>query len=502
MSTIVTRLGKGSPLSTAEMDANFTNLNTDKAELNSPAFIGTPTAPTAAANDNSTNIATTAFVIGQASTTLPIIAGTAAVGTSLHWARADHIHPSDSSRAPINSPTFTGTVTIPGGSTITGYAPSASPVFTGSVTVDGSANDLHFAGATTGNDVTIIADGTDTNIGINLITQGSGIVKLNGNALVSSVAGRYGAITLSKSDVSLANVDNTSDANKPISTATQTALDLKAPLANPTFTGTVSGVTKAMVSLGNVDNTSDANKPVSTATQTALNAKADATSPTINTGATLSISSGSIFTVSLGGTTTDAGLQYNLKGAGNFYIFNQGGTKPLAGMIANGSTSVNYLTIQPAPSGSGATLSVASYGSVDSNIDINLSPLGSGAVQLSDKTMRRVMFKDYGIVFYDSGSTSALDYTNGSGQRWAPTGTVTLSITNWPPTGNLGELLIKGINLGAATITWPTVNWIKSDGTTTTTFSSNGVTLQTSGTDWVILWTHDAGTTIYGKIIR
>ena len=54
-----------------------------------------------------------------------------------------------------------------------------------------------------------------------------------------------------------------------------------APLANPTFTGTVSGITKNMVGLGNVDNTSDANKPVSTATQTALNLKfntADTTS--------------------------------------------------------------------------------------------------------------------------------------------------------------------------------------------------------------------------------
>ena len=46
-----------------------------------------------------------------------------------------------------------------------------------------------------------------------------------------------------------------------------------APLASPTFTGTVSGITKSMVGLGNVDNTSDANKPVSTATQTALNLK-------------------------------------------------------------------------------------------------------------------------------------------------------------------------------------------------------------------------------------
>ncbi len=79
---------------------------------------------------------------------------------------------------------------------------------------------------------------------------------------------------LTKSSVGLGNVDNTSDANKPVSTATQTALDLKAPLADPTFTGTVSGVTKTHVGLGNVDNTSDANKPVSTATQTALDAKA------------------------------------------------------------------------------------------------------------------------------------------------------------------------------------------------------------------------------------
>jgi hypothetical protein len=39
--------------------------------------------------------------------------------------------------------------------------------------------------------------------------------------------------------VGLSNVDNTTDASKPVSTATQTALDLKANLASPTFTGTV-----------------------------------------------------------------------------------------------------------------------------------------------------------------------------------------------------------------------------------------------------------------------
>jgi hypothetical protein len=46
-------------------------------------------------------------------------------------------------------------------------------------------------------------------------------------------------LTLTKAKVGLTNVDDTSDANKPVSTATQAALDLKAPLANPTFTGTV-----------------------------------------------------------------------------------------------------------------------------------------------------------------------------------------------------------------------------------------------------------------------
>jgi hypothetical protein len=59
-----------------------------------------------------------------------------------------------------------------------------------------------------------------------------------------------------------------------VTSAIQTQINSKAPTADPTFTGTVSGITKSMVGLGNADNTSDANKPVSTATQTALDAKA------------------------------------------------------------------------------------------------------------------------------------------------------------------------------------------------------------------------------------
>lgn len=97
---------------------------------------------------------------------------------------------------------------------------------------------------------------------------------------VDSVAGKTGPVTLVKADVGLANVDNTSDVNKPVSTVQQTALNLKANLASPAFTGTVTGITKAMVGLGSADDTSDVNKPVSTAQQTALNLKANLASPT------------------------------------------------------------------------------------------------------------------------------------------------------------------------------------------------------------------------------
>jgi hypothetical protein len=90
--------------------------------------------------------------------------------------------------------------------------------------------------------------------------------------------------TLDKAAVGLANVDNTTDANKPISTAMQTALNAKeatitAGNSTQYYRGDKSFQTldKAAVGLASVDNTADVNKPVSTAMQTALDAKADAT---------------------------------------------------------------------------------------------------------------------------------------------------------------------------------------------------------------------------------
>lgn len=65
--------------------------------------------------------------------------------------------------------------------------------------------------------------------------------------------------------------------NRDGTLADDTDLALKANLANPTFTGTVAGITKTMVGLSNADNTSDVNKPVSTAQAAADASKQDLT---------------------------------------------------------------------------------------------------------------------------------------------------------------------------------------------------------------------------------
>jgi len=91
-------IGLGNVDNTSDLDkpistATQTALNA-KAPLASPALTGTPTAPTAAVDTNTTQIATTAFVIGQAASTAPLgLADSAVVGTSKRYARADHQHP-------------------------------------------------------------------------------------------------------------------------------------------------------------------------------------------------------------------------------------------------------------------------------------------------------------------------------------------------------------------------------------------------------------------------
>ena len=126
------------------VQAAVQELDTEKAPLASPALTGTPTAPTATASTNTTQLATTAFVLGQSSSTTPVMNGTAAVGTGTTFARADHVHASDTSRAPLASPSFTGNLSFNSGygSSAVAYGCRAWVNFNGfgTVAIRGSGN--------------------------------------------------------------------------------------------------------------------------------------------------------------------------------------------------------------------------------------------------------------------------------------------------------------------------------------------------------------------------
>lgn len=115
-----------------ELDADLGTLNTAVGALAptaSPTFTGTPAAPTAVVNTNTTQLATTAFVLAQAGSATPAVNGTAAVGVATKFAREDHVHGTDSTRAPVASPTFTGVPAAPTASAGTNTTQLATTAF-------------------------------------------------------------------------------------------------------------------------------------------------------------------------------------------------------------------------------------------------------------------------------------------------------------------------------------------------------------------------------------
>lgn len=275
--------------------ANVTSTLTAYAKLASPALSGTPTAPTQTAGKNDTSIATTAFVqaavvasttgvssfntrtgaitlsnsdvltVLPASTTAPVMDGTATAGVATSWARGDHVHPTDTSRyaasnpqgyqtaaqvaaaVPVASavaPLMDGTAAA-GSSTLfargdhvhpsdTTRAPITAPSFKGSPTI-GDANagieigstsaantpyiDFHSVGAATDYDVKLSASGGSTS------TAGQGKLTITAAGGVTTTA------TLSTTAEMQANVFRLAGAGSPnayfygTSAVTQIALD-------------------------------------------------------------------------------------------------------------------------------------------------------------------------------------------------------------------------------------------------------------------------------------
>ena len=132
--------------------------------------------------------------------------------------------------------------------------------------------------------LSIIEDGAE----VNTINAGDNVSELANDAgyitasdvpvaPVTSVNTQTGDVTLTHTDVgadaSGAAAQALTDAKDYTDTELTTKADTSALTAHTSNTSNPHNVTKAQVGLGNVDNTSDLNKPVSTATQTALNTK-------------------------------------------------------------------------------------------------------------------------------------------------------------------------------------------------------------------------------------
>lgn len=135
----------------------------------------------------------------------------------------------------INGVAFDGSanITLPATSDNTKVNTSTTVSTSGSLSGGGSLSSsltLSLAGDS-------VSPGNNMYYGTNAMgTKGFYAVPTSGGGSVTSVNGQTGAVTVDKTGVGLANVDNTSDLSKPISTATQTALNAKANSATQVIT--------------------------------------------------------------------------------------------------------------------------------------------------------------------------------------------------------------------------------------------------------------------------
>ena len=225
-------------------------------------------------------------------------------------------------KSPIDGPAFTGTVSLP---------------TTTSIGDVNSSEIGHLNGVTSS-----IQDQIDDKLDSSLAS--STYAPLNDPTFGGTVSLPS---TTSIGDVSSTELEYLDGVTSSIQTQLTDLDTTKADLESPTFTGTVSGVTKTHVGLGNADNTSDADKPISTTTQTALDAKLNLSGGTLTGFLTLS-----------GPPTSDlhAATKHYVDGLAAGINFHQPVVAATVGNLAG--------TYDNGTSGLGATLTKASNGSI------------------------------------------------------------------------------------------------------------------------------------------
>lgn len=267
-------------------------------------------------------------------------------------------------------------------------------------------------------------------------------------------------------------------------TGLQAALDLKAPLASPTFTGTVSGVTKAMVGLSAVDNTADASKPVST-DQAAADAvvQAHAIQRANHTGTQ------SVGTITGLAAVATSGAYADLSGAPSAYSLPTatasvlGGVKIGSGLSIDGSgvvTAAGTYTLPAATTSTlggvivGSGLAVAS-GTISANVTSVAGRTGAVTIAAADVSGLGTLATQSGTF---SGTSSG---TNTGDQTITLSGDVTGSGTgSFAVTIAAGAVITADIADGAVTTAK-----IANGAVTAAKLGTHASTHQTGGSDFV-----------------
>lgn len=334
---------------------------------------------------------------------------------------------------------------------------------------------------------------------------------------VTSVAGKSGgAVTLAKADVGLPLADNTADTDKPISTATATALAGKENTADKNAANGYAGlVGQAIRVLTTAKDYFSSLRFIGTANRVhtlpdkdgtiAMLSDITGTNSGTNTGDETNASIKSKLGITaLGGVNTG---DQSLAGLGGEASANKnvaGGYAGLTGFnldfLDTSGTFKSFLT-----NGNSASRTYTFQNRSGTIADLGANTW-AGDQNYGGYKITNVVFNNAGGGYLDKGNSGttaqSLNFSAAVHQRLVVTGIFALSTTGWMPSGTSCMLLLELVNAASAAFTWPTINWVKGDGTYTTSFASNGVTLQASGTDWIMLWTRDGGTTVFGKVMR
>jgi hypothetical protein len=275
------------------------------------------------------------------------------------------------------------------------------------------------------------------------------ITQIKAQSPVQSVNSNIGVVVLTKTDIGLSNVDNTSDANKPVSTATQTALDGKVD-ENASITGaTKTKITydaKGLVTAGadattadiaastNKNYVTDAEATVigntsgtNSGNQTLANTS-DATSHTTTlsaTGGSVKLVEGSGITLTTTGTTADGIITIASTGGGSGTVTNVSaltlGTTgtDLSSSVANSTTTpVITLNVPTASAANRGALSSADWTTFNGKQDAlvsgtNIKTINSSSILGSGNlVVTAVPSGVAGAIQYSNGSALASDATN------------------------------------------------------------------------------------------